>query len=110
MPGAPFWSVLFFLMLITLAIDSMFGQIEVPLTDILDELGHRWPFLTKLRVLLGLCVTGLLIGLVFVMQSGYYTFQLFDTYSVSLPLLVIAVCECIAVAWVYGVERFVISH
>jgi SNF family Na+-dependent transporter len=108
MPGAPFWSVIFFLMLITLAIDSMFGTLEVPLTDILDEMGHRWPFLTKARILLILNLSGLLLGLMFVLQSGYYSFQLFNTYSGSLPLLFVALCECISVAWVYGVERSVI--
>ncbi|XP_062517467.1 sodium-dependent neutral amino acid transporter B(0)AT3-like isoform X2 [Corticium candelabrum] len=106
MPGGPFWSVLFFLMLVMLALDSMFGQIEVPLTDLLSELGHMWPFRTKWRILTILSVVGLLLGLVFVIQSGYYTFQLFNTYSVSLPLLGIALCECITVCWIYGVERF----
>jgi SNF family Na+-dependent transporter len=95
-------------MLITLAIDSMFGTLEVPLTDILDEMGHRWPFLTKARILLILNLSGLLLGLMFVLQSGYYSFQLFNTYSGSLPLLFVALCECISVAWVYGVERSVI--
>ena len=108
MPGAPFWSVLFFLMLITLAIDSLFGILEVPLTDIVDELGHKWPFVTKLRVLLMLCLIGLLLSLMFVVQSGYYSFQLFDTYSGSLPLLFVALCESISVVWIYGVERSVI--
>lgn len=109
MPGGPFWSVLFFLMLVMLALDSMFGQIEVPLTDLLSELGHMWPFRTKWRILTILSVVGLLLGLVFVIQSGYYTFQLFNTYSVSLPLLGIALCECITVCWIYGVERLVFA-
>lgn len=95
-------------MLITLAVDSMFGLLEVPLTDIVDELGHKWLFVTKSRVLLVLCLGGLLLSLVFVAQSGYYSFQLFDTYSGSLPLLFIALCESIAVSWIYGVERSMI--
>lgn len=107
MPGGPFWSVLFFLMLITLALDSMFGSVEVPLTDILDELGPRFRFLTKMRVLLVLCVGEMILGLIFVIQSGYYTFQLFNTYTVSLPLLTIALFECLVVSWLYGIERLV---
>ena len=31
-----------------------------------------------------------------------YIFQIFDHYAVSLILLLVALFECIAVAWIYG--------
>ena len=36
-------------------------------------------------------------------QGGIYMLLLMDTYSATYAMLVIAVFECIAVAWVYGV-------
>lgn len=52
-----------------------------------------------------LAVVLFVIGIAFVAGNGYYVFQIFDGYSVSLPLLLIAFFQCIAVAWVYGNDR-----
>jgi len=41
-----------------------------------------------------------------VSSRGFYVFQMFDDYSVIIPLLVIALFQCIGVAWVYGNERY----
>eukprot|EP00118_Oscarella_pearsei_P011277 m.74616 g.74616 ORF g.74616 m.74616 type:complete len:84 (+) comp35898_c0_seq9:1520-1771(+) len=54
-------------------------------------------------------LVGLLIGLIFCTQSGYYTFQLFDTFSANWSLVLVGLLEFIAVAWIYGVERWVFS-
>jgi len=37
-------------------------------------------------------------------QGGIYMLLLMDTYSATYAMLVIAVFECIAVAWVYGMS------
>mgnify|MGYP006112550805 CR=1 FL=1 len=40
-------------------------------------------------------------------QGGMYLFQLCDSYGASgMSLLTIVLFQCIAVAWVYGRERF----
>ena len=54
-----------------------------------------------------LAVVFFLIGISIVSAPGYYIFQIFDDYSVSLPLLVIALFQTIAVSWIYSNERFV---
>ena len=57
-------------------------------------------------LLLGLlCIISLLIGLVFTLRSGMYILDIFDTYAGTMPLLVIAFCESIAVAWIYGFQK-----
>ncbi|XP_078365006.1 sodium-dependent neutral amino acid transporter B(0)AT3-like [Oculina patagonica] len=104
MPGATFWSIMFFLMLLTLGLDSLFGALESVTTALKDVRGFG-----KLRreVLSGLlCITGLCIGLPMVTYSGEYVLQMFDSFAGNLPLLLIAICECVGVCYSYGISRF----
>lgn len=45
-PASPFWSVMFFLMLVNLGLGSMFGTIEGILTPLIDTCKIRKEFLT----------------------------------------------------------------
>ncbi|KAJ7360468.1 hypothetical protein OS493_015569 [Desmophyllum pertusum] len=104
MPGATFWSIMFFLMLLTLGLDSLFGALESVTTALQDVRGFG-----KLRreVLSGLlCITGYCIGLPMVTYSGEYVLQMFDSFAGNLPLLLIAICECVGVCYFYGINRF----
>uniref|UniRef100_A0A671RLL8 Transporter n=1 Tax=Sinocyclocheilus anshuiensis TaxID=1608454 RepID=A0A671RLL8_9TELE len=105
MPVSPLWSVLFFIMLFCLGLSTMFGNIEgvvVPLQD-LNLLPKKWPK----ELFTGLtCVVSFVAALVFVQSSGNYWLALFDGFAGSIPLLVIALCEIIAVVYVYGIDRF----
>ncbi|XP_059917623.1 sodium-dependent neutral amino acid transporter B(0)AT2 [Gadus macrocephalus] len=100
-PASPFWSVMFFLMLINLGLGSMFGTIEGILTPLIDTFKVRKEFLT-----VGCCLLAFLIGLLFVQRSGNYYVAMFDDYSATLPLLIVVILENVAVAWVYGVDKF----
>ncbi|XP_043944370.1 sodium-dependent neutral amino acid transporter B(0)AT2 [Protopterus annectens] len=100
-PASPFWSVMFFLMLVNLGLGSMFGTIEGIITPLVDTFKIRKELLT-----VGCCVTAFGIGLIFVQRSGNYFVTMFDDYSATLPLLIIVVLENIAVAWIYGTDRF----
>ncbi|KAM9351569.1 sodium-dependent neutral amino acid transporter B(0)AT2 [Symphorus nematophorus] len=100
-PASPFWSVMFFLMLVNLGLGSMFGTIEGILTPLIDTFKVRKEFLT-----VGCCVLAFSIGLLFVQRSGNYFVAMFDDYSATLPLLIVVVLENVAVAWVYGIDKF----
>ena len=39
-------------------------------------------------------------------QGGMYVFQLFDYYSASRIVMVVATIECLVVAYVYGKSNF----
>ena len=49
------------------------------------------------------------MGLPLVQQSGEYWMQLIVNYCSSIPLLIIALVECIAVSYVYGIDRWEIN-
>ncbi|KAM5132330.1 sodium-dependent neutral amino acid transporter SLC6A17-like isoform 1-T4 [Mantella aurantiaca] len=104
LPASPFWSLLFFLMLLNLGLSTMFGNMQGIITPLLDN----FPWLRKKKTLFTIvcCVVGLLIGLLFVQRSGSYFVSMFDDYSATLPLIIVVIFENLAVAWVYGADRF----
>ncbi|XP_052000718.1 sodium-dependent neutral amino acid transporter B(0)AT1-like [Xyrauchen texanus] len=105
MPGSQVWAVLFFIMLFSLGLSSMFGNLEGVLTPLLDL--HIVPKWMPKELLTGLiCLVSFSIALIFCLQSGNYWLEIFDSYVGSVPLLVIAFFEIIAVVYIYGINRF----
>ncbi|KAF7991044.1 hypothetical protein HCN44_000859 [Aphidius gifuensis] len=104
LPIAPVWSLLFFVMLLTLGLDSQFALMETVTTAILDGIPSLRNF--KTWVVLGVSIFGYAGGLVFTTNAGMYWLQLMDKYAANWSVLLIAIAECILVAWVYGADRF----
>lgn len=101
--GAPFWSIMFFFMLILLAIDSSIASVETTITSVLDA----FPILSKTElrkhlVKIGMCVFYFLPGLLFCIQSGTYWLELVNTYAGDWAILLLGTLEAIAVTWFYG--------
>lgn len=104
LPGSPFWSALFFLMLLNLGLSTMFGTMEgilAPLSDSFKVLGKN-----KTKLTIFSCLVGFLIGLLFTQRCGNYFVSMFDDYSATLPLIIVVVFETFSVAWLYGADRF----
>uniref|UniRef100_H0VYU0 Solute carrier family 6 member 14 n=1 Tax=Cavia porcellus TaxID=10141 RepID=H0VYU0_CAVPO len=72
-PGGPFWSVLFFLMLLTLGLDSQFAAIETITTTIQDLFPKA---MKKMRIIItsGCCLVLFLLGLICVTQVCWNKF------------------------------------
>ncbi|KFP44394.1 Sodium-dependent neutral amino acid transporter SLC6A17, partial [Chlamydotis macqueenii] len=100
-PASPFWSVMFFLMLINLGLGSMIGTMSGITTPIIDTFKVRKEVFT-----VGSCIFAFVVGLIFVQRSGNYFVTMFDDYSATLPLTVVVILENIAVAWIYGTKKF----
>ena len=100
MDVSPLWAILFFFMLILLGIDSEFGTLEAAIGPLVEM--KLFPKIRKEILSLVIAVVLFLIGLCMVTGPGFYIFQIFDDYSVTIPLLIIALFECIGIAWVYG--------
>lgn len=107
MPVAPLWSCLFFLMIILLGLDSQFVGVEGVVTVVVDQYPQYLRKGYRREIFIAIvCIAMFLVGLVMVCPGGMYVFQLFDHYSGSKIILFIAFFECIAIAWIYGINRF----
>ncbi|XP_005803330.2 sodium-dependent neutral amino acid transporter B(0)AT2-like [Xiphophorus maculatus] len=104
LPGSPFWSALFFLMLLNLGLSTMFGTMEGILAPLRDRFASLARNKTKLTV--ASCAAGFLIGLLFTQRCGNYFVTMFDDYSATLPLIIVVVFETFSVSWLYGADRF----
>ncbi|KAG7196773.1 hypothetical protein KM043_013113 [Ampulex compressa] len=104
LPVAPIWSLLFFVMLLTLGLDSQFALMETVTTAILDAFPPLRNY--KFWVVLSAAVFGYAGGIIFTTNAGMYWLQLMDKYAANWSVLVIAISECILVAWIYGADRF----
>eukprot|EP00092_Neocalanus_flemingeri_P021191 GFUD01022965.1.p1 GENE.GFUD01022965.1~~GFUD01022965.1.p1 ORF type:complete len:666 (-),score=86.69 GFUD01022965.1:154-2151(-) len=103
-PFSQIWAALFFLMLITLALGSIFGAFETVITALSDQ----WPALRafKPQVVLITSFVMLVLGLPFCCNGGIHMFTLFNASAPSWNLLLFALLEVVLVSWVYGVDKF----
>ncbi|XP_077596716.1 sodium-dependent proline transporter [Stigmatopora nigra] len=107
LPGSAIWSVLFFVMLFMLGIDTLFGNIEGITTAVLDEFPQlRRNAKHKSLFLAGLCFCFYLMGLLLVTDGGIYWVTLIDSFSTSFGLIIITFFMCTGVSFFYGVNQF----
>ena len=105
MPISPLWSILFFLMLLSLGFGTQFSTTETVVTVIQDQ----FPALRgKNRKWLTLCVCSFmyLCGLFMITEGGMYVLQLVDNHSATYSALILGCLEVSVMAWIYGVDRF----
>ncbi|ELK37574.1 Sodium- and chloride-dependent glycine transporter 2 [Myotis davidii] len=101
LPLSPFWAIIFFLMLLTLGLDTMFATIETIVTSISDEF-PKYLRTHKPVFTLGCCICFFVMGFPMITQGGIYMFQLVDTYAASYALVIIAIFELVGISYVYG--------
>jgi len=104
LPVPTLFSILFFLMLITLGLGSMFGSLEGLVTSLRDM-----PFFQSRRseyVILCVAIPGFLTGFGFTQYSGEYLVQLFNKFSIDIPILLVGFAELIYIVYVYGLDKF----
>ncbi|KAG8180089.1 hypothetical protein JTE90_027869 [Oedothorax gibbosus] len=108
LPGGQFWAVLFFVMLLSLGLDSAMGGLESVITGLMDEFRPffgRCKFSREIFTFFVL-LTSFSMTLINVTRGGAYTMHWFDSYAASISLLFSALLEAIGVAWFYGIDRF----
>ncbi|NXX13854.1 SC6A7 protein, partial [Podargus strigoides] len=106
LPASPLWSILFFLMLVTLGVDTLFRNIEGITRAILEEFPALRDWRRKMALLGALCISFYLLGLLLVTQGGIFWFTLIDTYSTGFGLIILTLFMCLGIAFCYGVNQF----
>lgn len=131
LPGAPFWSCIFFMMLLALGLGSQIGLLEGMLCVIFDidlfkrikkqyMAGKRnLPTVhcqkatdKKISVLIRViynsgvvCVVCFFVGLIFCTGAGEYWLKMFDSFAGTIGLVIVALMEMLSVIFVYGHEK-----
>ncbi|KAM9758512.1 sodium- and chloride-dependent GABA transporter 2-like isoform 1-T1 [Menidia menidia] len=107
MPLPQLWAICFFIMVILLGADTQFVSLECLMTSVTDMFPtvFRRAYRREL-LLLCLCTVCFFLGLLLVTEGGLYFLQLFDHYVCSgNNLLLLSVCQSIAIGWIYGADR-----
>ena len=94
------FGAIFYLMLITLAIDSAFSIVEGVSAAISDKF-HIKPK----KVTIAVCVIAGIISLLFVTQAGLAWLDIVDNWVNSFNLIIIGVLECIAIGWTFSLRK-----
>uniref|UniRef100_A0A8C5EJ65 Transporter n=1 Tax=Gouania willdenowi TaxID=441366 RepID=A0A8C5EJ65_GOUWI len=105
MPGSQVWAVLFFVMLFSLGLSSMFGNLEGVLTPLYDMalIPKRIPNAVVTAIV---CLISFAVSLIFALGSGNYWVEVFNGYVGSVPLLIIAFFEITGVIYGRGMKTF----
>ncbi|OWR45748.1 Transporter, partial [Danaus plexippus plexippus] len=101
---APFWSIIFFLMLLSLGLGSQIGIMEGMLCTIFDiDFFKRF---SKPVITGAVCTLCFFVGLIFTTGAGEYWLKMFDSFAGTIGLVVVALLEMVSVIYIYGHERF----
>jgi len=100
MPFGTIFSILFFLTLFTLAIDSAFSLVEAVNIVISDKIKMK-----KQYIALIVCTLGFLAGIIYTTNGGLFILDVVDHFVTNINLIVIGILECIAVGWIFGAKK-----
>lgn len=105
LPAAPLGAVfalMFFLMLITLALGSANGFVGTTVTIISD----RWPRAKRSNIVSAVCAFSCTIGMIYTNSFGAEWFEVVDLHGVTGVVYVLALMEVFTVSYIYGLKRW----
>ncbi len=101
LPWAHFFSVLFFMALILLGIDSAFSITEATLASLVDKTSWK-----RGAVLLAMSVVGFGIGLIFTTQGGLSWLGFVnDAVNGIYGIMLVGLVECLVLGWVFDIGK-----
>ncbi|WAR14891.1 SC6A5-like protein [Mya arenaria] len=100
LPLPQLWSVLFFLMLFTVGLDSQMVHVQTVTCAIIDTFPKQL-INRKLIVTGSVCFVMFLLGISCVTQGGIYVLQVLDWYCASIAVMFLAFLEVVGLSWMY---------
>ena len=101
MPLPWLFSILFFVMLLSLGIDSLFSIVEVLNAVFLDKYRN----ITLPVISFWVCFAGFLAGIIYTTRAGLYFLDITDHFLTSYNLILAAIFQVILTGWIYGAEQ-----
>ncbi|NEO37850.1 MAG: sodium-dependent transporter [Moorea sp. SIOASIH] len=101
MPLPWLFSLLFFVMLLSLGIDSAFSLVEALNATILDKRQQG----NVAKVSIGVCLGGFIAGIIYTTRAGLYILDIVDHFVTNYNLMLVAIFQSILVGWLYGAEK-----
>ena len=98
--AAIIFGILFFLMLLTLGIDSAFSLVEAGAASVISKFK-----LKRVYVNIGFGTIALLIGIIFTTRGGLYWLDIVDNFMNNYGLLVVGILQCIALGYFYNTRE-----
>lgn len=96
------FGMIFYLMLVTLAIDSAFSIVEGVSTSLADKFHVDHKKMTR-----AVCCVAAVISLVYATRAGLAWLDIVDNWTNQVNLILIGVLECIAVGWCFSTDKVV---
>jgi NSS family neurotransmitter:Na+ symporter len=98
--GARVFGFLFFLLLLTLAVDSAFSLVEAVVAGKMDKWG-----LDRRKGNLLVCSVAFLLGLFFTTEAGLHWLDIVDHFVTNFGLVAVGLSQCACIAYIFGAER-----
>jgi solute carrier family 6 (neurotransmitter transporter, glycine) member 5/9 len=104
MPFPWIWCILFFAMMITIGFGSLLSLAECVLDSFIfflniQKIKHRMIFR------FAACMVFFLIGCSMATKGGYYLLVIIESYTTTIPIILMATLESVVLGWFYGVDR-----
>lgn len=94
------FGMVFYLMLVTLAIDSAFSIIEGVSASIADKFHQNPKKITRI-----VCLAAAFVSLLYATRAGLAWLDIVDNWTNQINLILIGVMECIAVGWFFDAGK-----
>jgi NSS family neurotransmitter:Na+ symporter len=98
--AAGFFGAVFFIMLLTLAIDSAFSLVEAAAAGFMDKYNAH-----RLKVNFSVGIVALIVGLIFTTAAGIDWLDIVDHFMNSFGIAVVCLLECIVIGYFYGTRK-----
>ena len=104
LPAPPFWSILFFLMMLSLGINSEYVLVESVITGIKDVFPSLRNHTTKVVLVVSLFFFTL--GIPYCFEGGVDLLDLVDSFATGWNSIIVGFGLAFSLSYVYGIARF----